>query len=89
MSAKPDLLLFLRLQMALKEIPSDWIAEDGVSMTAKFIKYCQPLIQGEVEVPYENGLPAYVRLSKRRFVRFWIHILSNKVDLVNFFTQFP
>ena len=23
------------------------------------------LIQGE-EVPYENGLPAYVRLSKRR-----------------------
>ena len=31
----------------VKEIPSDWIAEDGVSMTAKFIKYCQPLIQGE------------------------------------------
>jgi len=50
----------------VKEIPSDWIAEDGVSMTAKFIKYCQPLLQGEVEVPYENGLPAYVRLSKRR-----------------------
>ena len=35
-------------------------------MTAKFIKYCQPLIQGEVQVPYENGVPAYVRLSKRR-----------------------
>ena len=50
----------------VKEIPADWISEDGVSMTAKFIKYCQPLIQGEVEVPYENGLPAYVRLSKRR-----------------------
>ena len=48
----------------MKEIPADWISEDGVSMTAKFIKYCQPLIQGEVEVPYENGLPAYVRLSK-------------------------
>ena len=50
----------------VKEIPADWIAEDGVSMTAKFIKYCQPLIQGEVEVPYDNGLPDYVRLSKRR-----------------------
>ena len=50
----------------VKEIPEDWIAEDGVSMTAKFIKYCQPLIQGEVEVPYENGVPAFVRLSKRR-----------------------
>jgi|DEB0MinimDraft_4_1074332.scaffolds.fasta_scaffold24088_1 6-phosphofructokinase 1 len=50
----------------VKEIPSDWISEDGVSMTAKFIKYAQPLIMGEVEVPYENGVPAYVRLSKRR-----------------------
>ena len=50
----------------VKEIPEDWISEDGVSMTAKFIKYAQPLIMGEVEVPYENGVPAYVRLSKRR-----------------------
>jgi 6-phosphofructokinase 1 len=50
----------------VKEIPADWISEDGISMTAKFIKYCQPLIQGEVQVPYENGVPAYVRLSKRR-----------------------
>ena len=50
----------------VKEIPSDWISEDGVSMTAKFIKYAQPLIMGEVEVPFENGVPAYVHLSKRR-----------------------
>ena len=50
----------------VKEIPEDWISEDGVSMTAKFIKYAQPLIAGEVEVPFENGVPAYVRLSKRR-----------------------
>ena len=50
----------------VKEIPEDWISEDGTSMTAKFIKYCQPLILGEVQVPYENGVPAYVRLSKRR-----------------------
>ena len=50
----------------VKEIPSDWISEDGVSMTAKFIKYAQPLIMGEVDVPYENGVPAYVRLSKKR-----------------------
>ena len=50
----------------VKEIPADWISEDGVSMTAKFIKYVQPLIQGEVQVPFENGVPSYVRLSKRR-----------------------
>ena len=56
----------------VKEIPSDWISEDGVSMTAKFIKYAQPLIMGEVEVPFENGVPAYVRLSKEECARFWI-----------------
>ena len=50
----------------VKEIPEDWISEDGISMNAKFIKYCQPLIQGEVQVPFENGVPSYVRLSKRR-----------------------
>ena len=50
----------------VKEIPAEWISEDGVSMSAKFIKYCQPLIQGEVQVPYENGVPSYVRLSKKR-----------------------
>ena len=50
----------------VKEIPSDWISEDGVSMTAKFIKYAQPLIMGEVEVPYENGVPNFIRLSKKR-----------------------
>ncbi|MFP6886868.1 MAG: 6-phosphofructokinase [Opitutales bacterium] len=53
----------------VKEIPEDWISEDRVSMSAKFIKYAQPLIQGEVEVPYDNGLPSYVRLSKRRIRR--------------------
>ena len=26
----------------VKEIPAEWISEDGVSMSAKFIKYCQP-----------------------------------------------
>ena len=50
----------------VKEIPEEWISEDGVSMSAKFIKYCQPLIQGEVQVPYENGVPSFVRLSKKR-----------------------
>jgi hypothetical protein len=35
-------------------------------MTAKFIKYCQPLNMGEVEVPYENGVPNFIRLSKKR-----------------------
>ncbi|MBG28410.1 MAG: 6-phosphofructokinase [Opitutae bacterium] len=53
----------------VKEIPESWIAEDGVSLAFQFIKYAQPLIQGEVEVPHENGLPQYVRLSKKRIRR--------------------
>ena len=36
-------LLLSEIANGVKEIPSDWIAEDRVSMTAKFIKYCQPL----------------------------------------------
>ena len=48
-------------------------------MTAKFIKYAQPLISGEVEVPFENGVPAYVRLSKRESVRYLILTISNKL----------
>ncbi len=50
----------------VKEIPESWIADDGVSMNYQFIKYAQPLIQGEVEVPHVNGLPEYVRLNKKR-----------------------
>ena len=65
-SCETSLAPLSEIANGVKEIPSDWIAEDRVSMTAKFIKYCQPLIQGEVEVPYENGVPAYIRLSKKR-----------------------
>ncbi len=53
----------------VKAIPESWIAEDGVSMKFEFIKYAQPLIQGEVQVPHVNGLPEYVQLSKKRIRR--------------------
>lgn len=53
----------------VKHLPANWIAEDGVSLTYQFVKYAQPLIQGEIEVPRENGLPAYISLSKRRVDR--------------------
>ena len=47
-----------------KRIPADWINEDGVSMNYPFIKYALPLIQGEVDVSYENGLPTYAKLRR-------------------------
>lgn len=50
----------------VKTLPKDWINEDGVSMNFQFIRYAQPLIQGETPVPYENGLPVFAKLDKVR-----------------------
>ena len=50
----------------VKKLPADWINEDGISMNFQFLRYAQPLIQDEVEVPYENGLPVFARLNKVR-----------------------
>ncbi len=48
----------------LKKLPKEWVNEDGVSLNFQFFRYATPLIQGEIAVPYDNGLPAYARLSK-------------------------
>jgi len=50
----------------VKKLPREWINEDGVSMNFQFLRYAQPLIQGEVAVPHENGVPVYARLEKAR-----------------------
>ena len=42
-----------------KTVPTDWITKDGCDVTEAFIRYAQPLIQGEVSVPKENGLPRF------------------------------
>ena len=48
----------------VKHFPENWINEDKITISQQFNKYILPLLQGEVKVPYENGLPAYVRLAK-------------------------
>ena len=48
----------------VKHFPENWIGEDKISINYQFNKYILPLLQGEVAVPYENGMPAYVRLEK-------------------------
>jgi len=48
----------------LKKLPKEWVNEDGVSLNFQFFRYATPLIQGEVTVPFDNGLPAYARLGK-------------------------
>jgi 6-phosphofructokinase 1 len=47
-------------------IPRDWISEDGFLPNEKFVEYAKPLIEGEVKVPVENGLPKYVSLDKSK-----------------------
>ena len=53
----------------VKTLPADWINEDGTSMNFQFVKYATPLIQGEVQVPFENGLPNFAKLTKTRIFR--------------------
>ncbi|MGF1531492.1 MAG: 6-phosphofructokinase [Puniceicoccaceae bacterium] len=50
----------------VKHLPESWINEDGISLNHQFHKYALPLIQGEVELPFENGLPAFISISRRR-----------------------
>ncbi len=45
-------------------LPRDWLTEDGFLPNEKFIEYARPLIQGEVAVPVDGGLPKYVSLEK-------------------------
>lgn len=47
-----------------KKVPDEWITEDGVGVTQGFIDYALPLIQGETEMPKEDGLPRFARLKK-------------------------
>ena len=53
----------------VKLLPRDWINEDGISMNFPFYKYANPLIQGEVTVPYDNGLPAFAKVAQVRVSR--------------------
>lgn len=47
-------------------VPRDWISEDGFLPNEKFLDYARPLIEGEVKVPVEGGLPKYIVLEKVR-----------------------
>lgn len=42
-----------------KSVPREWINDAGNDVTAEMIDYLLPLIQGESNVTYKNGLPVY------------------------------
>lgn len=48
-----------------KAMPAEYIAADGMGITAACKRYLSPLIQGEAYPSYINGLPDYVRLKNQ------------------------
>ncbi len=61
-TCETGLATFADVVGSVKKLPREWINEDGVSLNFQYYRYATPLIQGEVAVPYENGVPAFVRL---------------------------
>ena len=45
-----------------KKVPLDWIAPDGMQVTAAFEEYARPLILDEVTPVYVNGTPRHIHL---------------------------
>jgi 6-phosphofructokinase 1 len=45
------------------KMPRDYITEDGFGITPACKAYLSPLIQGEDYPPYQQGLPAYIKLK--------------------------
>ena len=64
-SCETALVPLSEIANGVKMLPKEWINEDGISMNSQFHRYALPLIQGEVAVPFEGGLPSFVKLDKR------------------------
>ena len=47
-----------------KTVPLEWIINDGTGISNEFVDYAMPLIQGEVDMVKENGLPRFANLKK-------------------------
>ena len=47
-----------------KKVPLEWINEEHNGLKKEFIDYVLPLIQGEIDIPKEDGLPRYAKLKK-------------------------
>ena len=43
-----------------KMIPSWWITKEGTDVTEEFLDYVRPLIEGECEMRFRDGMPEYV-----------------------------
>lgn len=46
-----------------KKVPTEWITEDGCSVSGELLNYIRPLIQSEVTPFMVNGLPRHLKLD--------------------------
>lgn len=49
---------------AVKYVPTTYISEDGAHITPQFDEYILPLVNGEVQLEYEYGIPKYFDNAK-------------------------
>lgn len=52
-----------RVANQVKHVPLDYINEAHNDVTDQMVEYLRPLIQGEVQIPYQDGLPEYADIS--------------------------
>jgi 6-phosphofructokinase 1 len=45
----------------VRYFPTEWINAQGNNVTDKAIKYILPLIQGEQDIHYKNGIPMHFK----------------------------
>jgi 6-phosphofructokinase 1 len=45
-----------------KIVPKEWITPEGNDVTEEMMTYLKPLIMGEINIKYENGIPKQYRL---------------------------
>ena len=44
-------------------VPPEWIINDGTYVSDEFIEYAKPLIQGELDAYYADGVPQHLKLN--------------------------
>ena len=60
----PALVSLEHAANAERKVPAEWISDGGKYISDEFVEYALPLIQGDVKVPHENGLPRFAKLKK-------------------------
>lgn len=52
-----------------KTVPREWVNDEGNDVTEELVEYMKPLIYGENEIIYEDGLPVSLRLDTTKYIK--------------------